>query len=387
MNRKYFKLLLFVLILVSYSCKNEQNQQQKILQVPVVKVIQHDVPIYSEYVGTMYGKKDIPIRARVEGFLESINFKEGSMVKKGQLLYTIDPRSLESATNAQKSKVAEAETQLAKARADLERIKPLAATNAVSKSELDAAQAAYDAAIAGLKAAKANLNSSNIDLSYTQVKSPIDGVIGKTNARVGEFVGRSPNPVILNTVSETDSVRVKFYVTEAQYIKLAKQYIKNHNDSVNVNSEKATVQLKLADGELYEHEGKIDFIDRNIDETTGSIMVQATFPNPEGLLRPGLYSKVSVKTGTIKDAIIIPQRCLMELQGQMSVFVVNDSNKVVSTSVKVDYKSGDLAAVSEGLKPGDKVVIDALQKVRNGMTVQPVDTVFQSKIYPQIKFK
>ena len=387
MKRKYFKLLLFVLILVSYSCKNEQNQQQKILQVPVVKVIQHDVPIYSEYVGTMYGKKDIPIRARVEGFLESINFKEGSMVKKGQLLYTIDPRSLESATNAQKSKVAEAETQLAKARADLERIKPLAATNAVSKSELDAAQAAYDAAIAGLKAAKANLNSSNIDLSYTQVKSPIDGVIGKTNARVGEFVGRSPNPVILNTVSETDSVRVKFYVTEAQYIKLAKQYIKNHNDSVNVNSEKATVQLKLADGELYEHEGKIDFIDRNIDETTGSIMVQATFPNPEGLLRPGLYSKVSVKTGTIKDAIIIPQRCLMELQGQMSVFVVNDSNKVVSTSVKVDYKSGDLAAVSEGLKPGDKVVIDALQKVRNGMTVQPVDTVFQSKIYPQIKFK
>jgi len=375
------------LMITMFSCGNEEQKQQAPQEIPVVKVLQHDVPVFSEYVGNMYGKKDIPIRARVEGFLESIDFKEGTRVKKGQLLYTIDPQSLAAASNAQKSQVTAAQTDLSKAKADLERIKPLAATNAVSKSELDAAQAAYDAAVANLNAARANLKSSNIDLSYTKVLSPIDGVIGKTNANVGEFVGREPNPVILNTVSETDSVKVKFFVTESEYIKFAKRHIENQNDTSHKKIKKAIVKLQLADGELYNYDGKIDFIDRNIDETTGSIMVQASFPNPEGLLRPGLYSKIKVQTDEIKDAIIIPQRCLIELQGQMSVLVVNDSNKVVSRPVTVGYKAGDLAAISEGLKVGDKIVIDAIQKVSNGMEINPSDTTFVSKVFPQIKFE
>jgi membrane fusion protein (multidrug efflux system) len=374
------------LMITMFSCGNEEQKQQAPQEIPVVKVLQHDVPVFSEYVGYLYGKKDIPIRARVEGFLESIDFKEGTRVKKGQLLYTIDPQSLAAASNAQKSQVTAAQTDLSKAKADLERIKPLAATNAVSKSELDAAQAAYDAAVANLNAARANLKSSNIDLSYTKVLSPIDGVIGKTNANVGEFVGREPNPVILNTVSETDSVKVKFFVTESEYIKFAKRHIKKEKNSEK-KTQKSIVKLQLADGEIYEYDGKIDFIDRNIDETTGSIMVQASFPNPDRLLRPGLYSKIKIQTDIIKDAIIIPQRCLMELQGQMSVLVVTDSNKVVSRPVKVGYKAGDLAAISEGLEVGDRIVIDALQKVRNGMIINPVDTVFESKVFPKIKFK
>jgi len=382
-------LVVVMLITTLFSCKNEQeNKTVETQQIPVINVIQHDVPVFSEYVGNMYGKKDIPIRARVEGFLESIDFKEGTRVKKGQLLYTIDPQSLAAATNAQKSQVTAAQTDLSKAKSDLERIKPLAETNAVSKSELDAAQAAYDAAVANLNAARANLKSSNIDLSYTQVKSPIDGVIGKTNANVGEFVGREPNPVILNTVSETDSVKVKFFVTEAEYIKFAKRHIEKENDTTsNKKVKKSIVKLQLADGELYNHDGRIDFVDRNIDETTGSIMIQASFPNPDGLLRPGLYSKIKVQTDIIKEAIIIPQRCLIELQGQLSVLVINDSNKVVSRPVKVGYKAGDLAAVSEGLNVGDKIIIDALQKVRNGMLVNPTDTTFVSKVFPQIKFE
>jgi membrane fusion protein (multidrug efflux system) len=288
--------------------------------------------------------------------------------------------------NAQRSKVAEAKTYLAKAKADLNRIKPLAESNAVSKSELDAAQANYEAAIASLEAAKANLNSSNIDLSYTKIKSPISGVIGKTNAQVGEFVGKNPNPVILNTVSETDTVKVKFFVPESQYIKLAKQLIQDKNDSVKINTTKETVELELADGEIYKHRGKIDFIDRNINESTGSIMVQASFPNPDGLLRSGLYSKVKVKTGVVRNAIVIPQRCIMEMQGRLSVYIVNDSNKIVNKSVSVAYKTGDIAAVSKGLQEGDLVVIDALQKVKNGMPAEPVDTVFQSKVFSEIKF-
>jgi len=389
MINSHLKLFILMLIysLIISSCSNEAPQnRQMIQQIPVVKVIKHDVPIFSEYVGQVHGQKDIPIRARVEGFLESIEFQEGSKVKKGQLLYTIDPQSLAAATNAQKSKVTAAQTELSKARADLDRIEPLAKTNAVSKSELDAAQAAYDNAKANLNAAKSNLKSSNIDLSYTQVKSPITGVIGKTMARVGEFVGKDPNPVILNTVSKTDTIIVKFSVTEAQFLTIAKKRIvkinsgeiKGHDDHKDI-----AVQLVLADESIYDYPGKIDFVDRNIDENTGSILVQASFPNPDGLLRPGMYSKVSVQTDLAENAIIIPQRCVIELQGQYTVFVVNDSNKVVSRPVIIAYKSGDLAAISDGLKPGEKIVIDALQKVRSGVEISPIDTTFTSKTFPK----
>ncbi len=377
---KSIYILLFSMLLLSCS-NNKQQKKASIQKIPVVKVLQRDVPIYSWYVGQIYGAKDIPIRARVEGFLESIEFKEGSKVTKGQLLYTIDPQSLEAASNVQKSKVAEAQTHLAKARADLDRIKPLAESKAVSQSDLDASQAAYDAALSSLRAAKANLRSSDINLSYTQVLSPIDGIIGKTNARVGEFVGREPNPVILNTVSEISSVIVKFSITEAQFIKLSRSYRERIKEGTLKEDEKSGVQLQLADESIYKHKGKIDFVDRNIDQNTGSILVQASFPNPDRLLRPGLYSKVRVLTDIKYDAIVIPQRCIMELQGQYSVYVVNDSNKVETRMINLSYKAGDLAAVTEGLTVGDRVVIDALQKVRSGIKVSPIDTVFQSKVF------
>ncbi len=388
MNRKLqLGGLLLIGLLILSSCNNDKKQGPPPPQkIPVVKVIKHDVPIYSEYVGEIYGQKDIPIRARVEGFLESIDFKEGSRVQKGQLLYTIDPQSLAAASNAQKSQVAAAQTALSKARADLDRIKPLAEANAVSKSDLDAAQAAYDAAVADLNAARSNLKSSNIDLSYTQVKSPITGVIGKTNARVGEFVGKDPNPVILNTVSKTDTIIVKFSVTEAQFLTIAKKRIEKINSGEVKDREDHAdlgIQLKLADESIYKYPGKIDFVDRNIDESTGSILVQASFPNPDGLLRPGMYSKVSVQTDLAKDAIIIPARCIIELQGQYTVFVVTDSNKVVSRPITLAYKSGDLAAISEGLEQGERIVIDALQKVQNGTLINPIDTTFSSKTFPK----
>lgn len=383
MIKKYSSaILMAVLIAVTViSCKNEEPKKQAIQEIPVFKVIEHDVPVYSEYVGQIHGKKDIPIRARVEGFLESIEFQEGSRVKKGQLLYTIDPQSLAAASNAEKSKVAAAQTELSKARADLDRIKPLAATNAVSKSDLDAAQAAYDAAIASLNAAKSNLKSSDINLSYTQVLSPIDGIIGKTMARVGEFVGKDPNPVILNTVSETDTIIVKFSITEAQYLTIAKRNIERRNSGELKEGEMPSVELQLADESTYNQLGVIDFVDRNIDQNTGSILVQASFPNPDRLLRPGLYSKVKVQTDIAKKALIIPQRCIIELQGQYSVFVVNDSNKVETRQIKIAHKDGDLAAITEGLKIGESVIVDALQKVREGMTVKPVKSDFKSKVF------
>lgn len=381
-NSTYSKLAVFAAMVTLFSCSQQPQQKETAIQeIPVIEVIKRDVPIYEWYVGQIYGKKDIPIRARVDGFLESIEFQEGSRVKKGDLLYTIDPQSLEAASNAQRSKVTEAQTQLSKARADLDRIKPLAESKAVSQSDLDAAQAAYDAALANLNAAKANLQSSDINLSYTKVVSPIDGIIGKTEAQVGEYVGKSPNPVILNTVSQVDSVLVKFSITEAQYIQIARRYMSTDRIKDGELKKKRGIELQLADESTYNYLGEIDFIDRNVDQTTGSMLVQASFPNPERLLRPGLYSKVKVQIDTKRDAIIVPQRCIMEMQGHFSVFVVSDSNTIVPRPIEVAYKAGDLAAITKGLVEGEKVVIDALQKVRKDMKVKPVKSDFKSKVF------
>ena len=222
---KYNLLLVLIVSVLISSCNEKQKQEkQQPQEIQVVEVIQKDVPIYSEFVGQAYGLYDIPIRARVEGFLEGIHFSEGQGVKKGQLLYVIDAQPFIADVASQQSKVAEAKTVLVNAEKELNRYKPLAERNAVSKSDLDAAQATYDAAQASVEAAKANMKMSQINLSYTRMKSPIRGVIGRTEAKVGEFVGREPNPVILNTVSRIDTIRVQFFITEGQYLRLAKEY-------------------------------------------------------------------------------------------------------------------------------------------------------------------
>jgi len=224
------KLFLFILTgtLLAFtlsSCKEKQQVEAPPPEIKVVKVIQKDTPIYKEFVGQMYGLKDIPIRARVEGFLEKIYFDEGMRVYKGQLLYSVDPEPFLADVAAEKSKLAEAKTLLVNAENELARYKPLAEINAVSQSDLDAAQASRDAAVAGVDAAKANLKLSEIRLGYAQIYSPIQGVIGKTEAREGEFVGKNPNPVILNTVSRIDTMRVQFFLTEAEYLTLIKEVL------------------------------------------------------------------------------------------------------------------------------------------------------------------
>jgi len=366
-----FLFLVVLGFLISFTaCKTEVKKAIPPQKIKVVEVQTQDIPLYSFYVGQIYGEKDIPIRARVEGFLESMDFTEGRKVSKGQLLYTIDAQPFVAAVNAQKSYQAEAQTRLAKAKADLDRIKPLAEAKAVSESDLDAAQAQYDAALAGLEAAKANVASAEINLSYTRIKSPLNGKIGITNAKVGEFVGRDPNPIILNIVSKTDNILVKFYITEKEYLLIAREY-KGNKGRQKTTDEEGKIALILSDGSLYKHHGFFNAIDAKVDPNTGSILVQAIFPNPEGLLKPGMYSKVKVELRTAKNALIIPSRCLSELQGQFSVFTVNDSNKVVSRQVEVGQKIGDMSIITHGLNVGEKVVFDGLQKVAPQATIQP----------------
>ena len=363
------------------SCAEKKQQVAPPPDIPVVEVMQADIPIYEKFVGQVYGYSDIPIRARVTGFLEGIHFDEGLRVQKGQLLYSIDPEEYQSKVATQESYLAEARTDLAKTTSDLNRIKPLAEINAVSQSDLDAAQANYDAALAYVDAQQSNLKFAKINLGYCYMKSPINGVIGKTNARVGEFVGQDPNPVILNTVSTVDTVRVEFYITEANYIRLAREYkeVREAEDRHTKPSETNRLSLILADGSTFNYTGYVNFINREVDPQTGSLLVQSTFPNPDKLLKPGQYAKVVVKMKVEKDALYIPQRCVVEMQGQFSVFVVNKDNKIESRQIIEGERKGDFMLVKEGLQVGEKVVIDALQKVRSGLEVKPEVTVFEGK--------
>jgi membrane fusion protein (multidrug efflux system) len=265
------------------------------------------------------------------------------------------------------SRVAEAETMLAKAKGDLDRIKPLAEVKAVSESDLDTAVAVHEAALAALKAAQANLRAVKIQLGYTKIYSPISGIIGKTQAKVGDFVGRNPNPVILNTVSQVDTVLVNFFITESQYLELARL----RAQSKPSKQEAKKLELILADESVYEQKGKADFVGREVDPTTGALLVQASFPNPDKLLRPGQFAKVRIEVDVVKDGILIPQRCVSELQGLFSVFVVGSNNPVERREIKVGPKVKEFWLIVEGLKPGEQVVYEGLQMVRDGTIVEP----------------
>ncbi len=380
---KAIKILLLLALLLS--CKDqEQAAQMPPPEIPVYEVRQQDVPIYNELAGQIYGQKDIPIRARVDGLIEKISFVEGSRVKKGQLLYSIDPDPYLAEVAARESLLAEALTMMVNAKNELERYVPLAEMNAVSKSDLDAAQASYDAAAANVDAARANLRQARIRLGYCSIEAPIDGLIGATQAREGEYVGRNPNPVILNTVSRIDTVRVQFSISESKYLELARAIRAGRTEEevtrdVEEGRLKPNVELILADGSLFEEKGTIDFVNSQINASTGSLLIQASFPNPSRLLRPGLYAKVRLQLTVAENALLIPQRSLIELQGQYSVMVVDDNNTVATRPIQIGQKIGDMVLVESGLAIGDKVVVDALQKVRSEMKVQPVPSEFQSK--------
>lgn len=372
MNFRYLCAVSLMTLSFFSSCNKKAGKKEQALQtVTTTKAIKKDIPLYSEFVGQVFGLKDIPIRTRVEGFLESINFKEGFPVKKGQLLYTVDPQSYQADVATQQGYLAEAKTRLIQATNDLERIKPLAEVNAVSKSDLDAAIADKGAAQAAVEAAQAGLKNTQIQLGYCRIISPINGIIGKTQARIGEFVGKMPNPVILNTVSTIETVRVQFSLTESDYLLIMRDLIKEHPIQENTRENRKEIELILADGSVHNHKGQIDFIDREVNSTTGSIMLQASFPNPEKVIRPGQFAKVRAEIELVKGAILVPQKAVAELQGKHIVTVITKDNKVEKRTVKVGQKVGDFWIIKEGIKENDHIVYEGMQKVRKGMAVNP----------------
>jgi membrane fusion protein (multidrug efflux system) len=369
--RHIILILLSGLSFLFFSCGGDGGSKMSLPDIPVYETKAEEIDIYHEFVGQIYGYKDIAIRARVEGFLEGIHFMEGSRLIEGAKLYTIESQPFEADVAAKMSRLAAAKTMLAKAQSDLNRIKPLAEQNAVSQSDLDGAVAQYEAAISSVQAAEANLRAARIQLSYTKIQSPISGIIGRTKAKVGDFVGREPNPVILNVVSRIDTILVQFFITERQYLNIAR-FIQAEKNSLGDNRRETQFHLILVDGSVYVHPGKIDFVDREVNPTTGAMLVQASFPNPDELLRPGQFGKIKARLAVINDGIMIPQRCITELQGGYSVMIIGEENRVANRQVKVGPKISDFWVITEGLKTGEKIVYEGLEKVKEGGIVNPI---------------
>lgn len=348
-------------------------------EVLVVEVQPREVALERDFVGQVYGAADLPVRARVEGFLQGIHFSEGRRVRKGQLLYTIDPQPFQANVARYESQLAEAKIRAVRAENELERIAPLAKINAVSKSDLDAAVAEKGAAEAAVEAAEAALRLARIELGYTKVTAPTSGIIGKTNAKEGEFVGRSPNPVILNTVSRIDSVLVEFFIPEQDYLQLAKEILeKIKAGRLKTDDENHPLQLMLSDGSIYPYPGKVRFLDREVNPTTGSLRIQTVFPNPDRLIRPGQFAKVRVVMDKLENGLLIPQRCVSEFQGRFNAYVVAQDS-VVQRELSLGPTYRDYWVVMDGLEPGDRVIYEGLQRVRPGAKVQPKLHEFESQ--------
>jgi len=317
-----------------------------------------------------------------------MHFQEGRPVKKGQLLYTIDPQPFEAAVVEAQGGLAEATTMLAKAKADLERIRPLAEMKAVSAQDLDGAVAEYDAAVGAVQAAEARVEQARIELSYTKIHSPIDGRIGISAAKVGEFVGRQPNPVILNYVSQADPIRVRFAIDERIYLRFARQFAALKADAADVEASQDAeknqqpLELILADGTVHEETGHIVAYEAAVNPTTGTFRMEADFPNPNNVIVAGQFARVRGIVDVRPDALLVPQRCILEQQGLFSVFVVRDDDTVELKPVEPGYKIDQLQVIESGIGAGDRIVFEGVQSLKDGMKISPVPVEIDDKGAP-----
>jgi len=363
--------LLTMCLAMQYGCGTSEPPAPPRLDIPVAEVIQRDADVTIELVGQTRGSTDIPIRARVQGFLESQDFDEGSRVEKGRLLYTIDPDPYRAKVVEAEGRLAEARTMLAKAKSDLDRIRPLAEMNAVSQRDLDSAVAQHEAALGNLQASQALLEQAEIEFSYTRIQAPTDGFIGISRAEVGEFVGEPPNPVILNYVSLTDPIRVRFAINERDYLRLARQISGVRQTAPEARGSGQALRLMLADGTLHPYPGHVTAFDAAINPETGTFTLEADFPNPDNLILAGQFARVIAVTERLDNAILIPMRAVSELQGIYRVFVVADDGTVELRRVELGPQVDNLWVIRSGLEPGEKVALSGLLRLTDGATVNP----------------
>lgn len=354
------------------SCKEEKaTPPPPVPNVNIVQVGKLTVPVYSDYVGETFGISDVSIRTRVSGYIMSMHYKEGQTVQKGQLLYVVDDRNIQTRIDAAEAQLAEARTYMVRAKADLDRVEPLANMNALSKRELDAAVATHNATKAQVAAAEAALRSAKIELGFTRVTSPITGVIGLSKFMVGDFVQAGGMGEPLNTVSAIGEMRVRFPISENDYLRFVKR---SREEGKNPAAAAASVpvMLVLGDNSLYDETGRIDLANRQIDPQTGSLTLQAIFKNENRLLRPGQYVKVRFKTDEYKDALMVPQGAVNQLQSIYQVFVVNDSSKLTPRVVVPGARVGSNWIITSGVAEGEKVAIIGNAAINPKNAVNPI---------------
>lgn len=337
--------------------------------VEVAAVTQKDVPVYGEWLGTLEGYVNADIRPQIEGYLLRQVYREGSVVNAGDALFEIDPRDFQASYDQANGTVAQYEATLANAKTMVARYTPLAAQKAISQQELDDAVTRERTAQANLDSARAAVERAKLNLNWTKVASPISGIAGVSKAQVGDLVNRQ---TVMTTVSQVDPIKVYFNPSEQEYLAWVN---KNGPVEKSLQSpkglEEGRLQLVLADGSTYPHKGKPFLVGREVDPKTGTIQIAGAFPNPGNVLRPGQYAKVRVAMDVKKGAILVPQRAVAELQGSYQVAVVGADNKVTIKVVKPGPVEGNQWVIEEGLKPGDRIIVEGLQRVKSGMTVVP----------------
>lgn len=362
-----FALIAVALLLAAAGCKKEEAAPV-VQPVKVTKVIQQTVPIYFEAIGQTRGSVEVEVRARVNGIIESINFEEGKPVKKGQVLCTIDPQPYAAALATAKGKYTQAQADYEKAKADVTRYKPLVEKNAISREEYETAVSMEAAAAAQVEAARGAMKTAELDVSYCKVTAPEGGLIGKTEMKAGNLVSQDRN--LIASISQINPIHVRINVSEKDYLVFARKKAATPREQQKPRDD---IEMVLGDGFLYPQRGKTVFIDRGVDPTTGTIMLEVAFPNPDSLVRPGQYARLRSAVETKENAILVPQKAVQELQATYSVFVVGQDNKVASKKVDVGAKVGNLWVINSGVTPGERVVVEGAQKIRDGMTVEATE--------------
>jgi membrane fusion protein, multidrug efflux system len=334
--------------------------------VLVTEVIEKDVPLIRQWVGTLNGIQNAQVRAREVGYLQTIDYQQGGYVKKGDLMFQIDPRPFVAALDQAKGQLAEAKATLLGVELDAKRAKELFDQKVISEQEYTNKTQAYQTKLAAAAAAQAAADDAQLNLDYTKVLSPLDGIAGQQGAQIGDLVGTGTNTV-LTTVSQIDPIWVYFPISEQSYW----EYADRLKEMMLVPEDKRPqqVELILPNGSVYSHKGKFAFVDRQVDAKTGTIQIAVSFPNPELTLRPGQYATALAEVGMVPKALLIPYRAVSELQGGAQVGVVNADGKAEIRSVTLGQVLGDLVVIKKGLKLGDKVIVEGFQKIRQGMPV------------------
>jgi RND family efflux transporter MFP subunit len=364
-RRFIFVLIGAVITGFTGGCGKPADQAPPPVDVQVVAVEQRDVPVIREWVGSLDGSVNAQIRAQVSGYLLKQDYQEGSVVAKGDPLFEIDPRPLAAALAQAEGQLAQAQAQLGKAELDVKRNTPLAADKAISQEELDNAVQARLAAEAQLASARATVDQARLNLGFTRIVSPVDGIAGLVQTQIGDLVG--PATGILTTVSTVDPIKAYFPISEQTYL----EFRRREPDAPSI-PKGIEFELVLSDGTTYPRKGTFFAIDRQVDGNTGTLRVAALFPNPDGLLRPGQFARVRAVVSVAKGALLVPQRSLTELQGGYQLATVDADNHVHIAPVKIGAQLGSLRVVETGLHPGDRVVAEGIQKVREGAVVNPL---------------